>query len=430
MTFFEFIAEEVRELPGRARLPHASPRRSATSRCSTPPGRSTTGRPSGLDLSPILARAASPRRRSRCTSAVGQDHGLDEALDHELIRSPRRRIDDGDAGARRAADPQRQPHRRHACSATRSPSAYGGDGPARRHHRHHAHRLGRAELRRLRARAASRCGSRATPTTTSARACPAAGVIVRPTAGSPFVAEEQHHRRQRHRATAPPAARSSCAGVVGERFCVRNSGATRRRRGRRRPRLRVHDRRPVVVLGPTGRNFGAGMSGGIAYVLDLDGDAARSTARWSTSSARRRGRASSCATCRAAPRGDRLGGRRRGCSPTGTRTVEPVPQGHAPRLQAGARGGAKAADARASTPTATQVVRSGSWRRRPVADPKGFLHTRERELPPRRPVPVRIRDWKEVYEELRRRRARPASRPAGAWTAASRSATTAARSAT
>jgi glutamate synthase (NADPH/NADH) small chain len=34
-----------------------------------------------------------------------------------------------------------------------------------------------------------------------------------------------------------------------------------------------------------------------------------------------------------------------------------------------------------------------------VADPQGFLKTRERELPPRRPVPVRIRDWKEVYEE-------------------------------
>jgi glutamate synthase (NADPH/NADH) small chain len=34
-----------------------------------------------------------------------------------------------------------------------------------------------------------------------------------------------------------------------------------------------------------------------------------------------------------------------------------------------------------------------------VADPQGFLKTRERELPTRRPVPVRIRDWKEVYEE-------------------------------
>ena len=42
------------------------------------------------------------------------------------------------------------------------------------------------------------------------------------------------------------------------------------RRGRRRPRVRVHDGRRVVVIGPTGRNFAAGMSGGIAYVLDDD----------------------------------------------------------------------------------------------------------------------------------------------------------------
>ena len=34
-----------------------------------------------------------------------------------------------------------------------------------------------------------------------------------------------------------------------------------------------------------------------------------------------------------------------------------------------------------------------------MADPHGFLTTRERELPTRRPVPVRIKDWKEVYEE-------------------------------
>ena len=33
-----------------------------------------------------------------------------------------------------------------------------------------------------------------------------------------------------------------------------------------------------------------------------------------------------------------------------------------------------------------------------MADPQGFLKTRERELPTRRPVPVRIMDWKEVYE--------------------------------
>jgi glutamate synthase (NADPH/NADH) small chain len=37
-----------------------------------------------------------------------------------------------------------------------------------------------------------------------------------------------------------------------------------------------------------------------------------------------------------------------------------------------------------------------------MADPKGFLTVRERELPPRRPVPVRIQDWREVYEDTDR----------------------------
>ena len=34
-----------------------------------------------------------------------------------------------------------------------------------------------------------------------------------------------------------------------------------------------------------------------------------------------------------------------------------------------------------------------------MADPKGFLNTRQREVPARRPVPIRLMDWKEVYEK-------------------------------
>ena len=56
------------------------------------------------------------------------------------------------------------------------------------------------------------------------------------------------------------------AGMAGERFAVRNSGALAVVEGRRRPLLRIHDRRLVVVLGDTGVNFGAGMTGGFAYV--------------------------------------------------------------------------------------------------------------------------------------------------------------------
>ena len=59
-------------------------------------------------------------------------------------------------------------------------------------------------------------------------------------------------------------------GRVGERFCVRNSGATAVVEGVGDHALEYMTGGLVVILGETGRNLGAGMSGGIAYVLDLD----------------------------------------------------------------------------------------------------------------------------------------------------------------
>jgi glutamate synthase (NADPH) large chain len=60
------------------------------------------------------------------------------------------------------------------------------------------------------------------------------------------------------------------SGVVGERFCVRNSGATAVAEGAGDHGCEYMTGGRVVVLGPVGRNFAAGMSGGIAYLLDLD----------------------------------------------------------------------------------------------------------------------------------------------------------------
>jgi glutamate synthase (NADPH/NADH) large chain len=57
-------------------------------------------------------------------------------------------------------------------------------------------------------------------------------------------------------------------GVVGERFCVRNSGATAVVEGVGDHGCEYMTGGRAVVLGPTGRNFGAGMSGGIAYLYD------------------------------------------------------------------------------------------------------------------------------------------------------------------
>jgi glutamate synthase (ferredoxin) len=60
--------------------------------------------------------------------------------------------------------------------------------------------------------------------------------------------------------------------VAGERFAVRNSGAHTVVEGVGDHGCEYMTGGRVVVIGKTGRNFAAGMSGGLAFVLDLDGD--------------------------------------------------------------------------------------------------------------------------------------------------------------
>jgi len=60
-------------------------------------------------------------------------------------------------------------------------------------------------------------------------------------------------------------------GVAGERFCVRNSGANVVVEGVGDHGCEYMTGGRVIVLGTTGRNFAAGMSGGVAYVFDVDG---------------------------------------------------------------------------------------------------------------------------------------------------------------
>lgn len=61
-------------------------------------------------------------------------------------------------------------------------------------------------------------------------------------------------------------------GKVGQRFCVRNSGAEAVVEGIGNHGCEYMTGGTVVILGPTGKNFGAGMSGGIAYILDQNND--------------------------------------------------------------------------------------------------------------------------------------------------------------
>jgi glutamate synthase (NADPH) large chain len=93
-------------------------------------------------------------------------------------------------------------------------------------------------------------------------------LIVRPPAEATFAAEEQVIAGNviGYGATG---GEIFLRGLVGERFCVRNSGALAVAEGIGDHGCEYMTGGRVVVLGPVGRNFAAGMSGGIAYVLDL-----------------------------------------------------------------------------------------------------------------------------------------------------------------
>jgi len=98
-----------------------------------------------------------------------------------------------------------------------------------------------------------------------------ARLIIKPPSGSRFVPEENIiiGNVALYGATSGEA---YIRGLAGERFCVRNSGATAVVEGVGDHGCEYMTGGRVVILGRTGRNFAAGMSGGIAYVLDEEGD--------------------------------------------------------------------------------------------------------------------------------------------------------------
>ena len=96
-------------------------------------------------------------------------------------------------------------------------------------------------------------------------------IIVRPPADSPFVAHENIITGNVcfYGATGGEA---YIAGVAGERFCVRNSGVEAVVEGIGDHGCEYMTGGLILCLGSTGRNFGAGMSGGVAYIYDESGD--------------------------------------------------------------------------------------------------------------------------------------------------------------
>ncbi len=264
-TFFEYVATEVRELMAElgfrtmdemiGHVEALDARRAIEH-----------WKASGLDISPILAVPQNPYGQTLIQS-VGQDHGLDEALDQQLIELAQPAIEDG-----------------HHVSI---------DLPVRNVNRTVGTLLGHEVTKKWKGAGLPDGTIDITLTGSAGQSLGAfvpAGIqirlvgdandyvgkglsggrlIVHPHPFSTFVAEEQIVAGNviGYGATS---GEIFLRGIVGERFCVRNSGATAVSEGVGDHGCEYMTGGRVVVLGPTGRNFGAGMSGGIAYVYDPD----------------------------------------------------------------------------------------------------------------------------------------------------------------
>ena len=236
---------------------------------------------------------------------------------------------------------------------------YGGAGPARRHDRRHVPRLGRARASARSCRAASRCGSKATPTTTSARGCRAARSCCGRRAARAFVAEENMIagnvdplRRDRRRRVHPRHRRRALLRAQ----LRRDRGGGRRRR----PRLRVHDRRARGDPRPDRPQLRGGHVGRVRVRVGPRPVAvpAHEPRHGRHRPARRRRRRLAARHRHPAPRGDRLRGRRAAAVATGGRNVELVRARCSRRTTSACSKRSATRWSAASTPTRR------SWRRR------------------------------------------------------------------
>ncbi len=264
VNFFEFIAEEVREylaalgfrsiaeaighaemLDTRAAIDH--------------------WKASGLDLTPILHVPDFDPSVQDMYCTKSQDHGLDRALDNMLILEAMPALERGESVTIESAvrNVNRTVGTMLGSELTRR---YGGDG------------LPDGTIDITLTGSAGQSFGAFVPRGITLRlvgdsndylgkGLSGGRIVVRPSLDATFVPEENVIAGNvvLYGATGGEV---YLRGKVGERFCVRNSGATAVVEGVGDHGCEYMTGGRVVVLGPTGRNFGAGMSGGIAYIHD------------------------------------------------------------------------------------------------------------------------------------------------------------------
>jgi glutamate synthase (NADPH) large chain len=264
VTFFEYIAEEVRELLAELGFRSLD---EAIGHAEMLDTRAAVDhwKASGLDLSPLLAvpeLAPGAALRQR----VSQDHGLDRALDNTLIQLCEGALLDADPVTLEL--PVRNVNRTVGTMlGSLVTRRYGGAGlPADTIDVTFTGSAGQSfgaflppgVTLRLHGDANDHLG----------KGLSGGRIVLRPDLAAPFAAERNVIAGNviGYGATA---GEIYVRGIVGERFCVRNSGATAVVEGVGDHACEYMTGGQVVILGRHGRNLAAGMSGGVAYVLDL-----------------------------------------------------------------------------------------------------------------------------------------------------------------
>jgi glutamate synthase (NADPH/NADH) large chain len=262
-TFFEYIAEEVREHLARLGLRSLD---EAIGRADLLGADDAVEhwKAAGLDLSPILVVADSPYDVAPRSMRL-QDHGLDRALDQQFLAECRPAVEDGDrvaltmgitnvdrtVGTLLGSEISRRYGSRGLPDDTITLTFHGSAGQS----------FGAFVPRGMTMHLVGDANDY------FAKGLSGGRLLLYPPGSSPFAPEEQIIAGNvvLYGATGGEV---FIAGQAGERFAVRNSGALAVVEGVGDHGCEYMTGGRVIVLGPTGRNFGAGMSGGIAYVYD------------------------------------------------------------------------------------------------------------------------------------------------------------------
>ncbi|MEY9963785.1 glutamate synthase (NADPH/NADH) large chain [Streptacidiphilus sp. MAP12-16] len=267
VNFFEFIAEEVREI--LAELGFRSIEEAVGHAELIDAGTAIEHwKASGLDIAPLLHVPALPEGAS-LHQTTEQDHGLDKALDNQLIELSQEALEHGEAV--RIQLPIRNVNRTVGTMLGHEVTKrYRGEG------------LPEGTIDVTFTGSAGQSFGAFLPSGITLRLEGDANdyvgkglsggvVIVRPSRDAAAIGADaqQHVIAGNTIGYGATAGRIHLRGKAGERFAVRNSGATLVVEGVGDHGLEYMTGGRVVILGETGRNLAAGMSGGIAYVLDM-----------------------------------------------------------------------------------------------------------------------------------------------------------------